>query len=79
MTTEPMCCGTPMVHNSWTEEYECADAYFALLDNGVIGESATLMVDEDSLTDHERERYEHWRTSRVPDAERSSDSTSPRS
>ncbi|MCW6003938.1 hypothetical protein K1W54_04980 [Micromonospora sp. CPCC 205371] len=81
MTAEPMCCGTPMVHNSWTEEYECADAYFRLLDDGVLdGTLALLAVDDEHLTPYQRERYEHWRTVRVPDAARSAEyvTTSPK-
>lgn len=31
---EPACCGVPMVHNSWAERWECADAYFTLFDEG---------------------------------------------
>jgi hypothetical protein len=64
---EPVCCGAPMVHNSATGEYECADAYFALYDDGLIGDYG-LLVHLSELNDYERERYEHWRDVRVPDA-----------
>lgn len=66
MTTEPMCCNTPMVHNSWTEEYECADAYFQLLDDGVLGDVAQRS-NTDAMNDYQRGRYEHWLASRIPD------------
>ena len=72
MTTEPMCCGTPMLHNSWTCEYECADAYFRLIDDGVLDTNLPfLTVEVEDLTTYQRERYEHWRAVRIPAAERS--------
>jgi len=63
---EPECCGLPMVHNSWTGEWECADAYFGLIDDKVLGDFG-LIVEQDTLTTHQAERYEHWRAVRVPD------------
>lgn len=66
--SEPECCGKPMVHNSFTEEFECADAYFELLDDGVLDEVIADRSDADAMNDHQRERYEHWKSTRVPDA-----------
>jgi hypothetical protein len=66
---EPECCGAPMVHNSFTSEYECVDAYFALVDEGIFedGESSDY-VEVADLTPPMRERYEHWLAVRVSDA-----------
>lgn len=30
----PLCCGEPMVRNTWACRWECADAYFRLFDEG---------------------------------------------
>lgn len=68
LSTEPECCDTPMVHNSFTSEYECADAYFELLDDGVLGDIPDL-ADTDEMTGHQRERFEHWKASRRPDSD----------
>lgn len=87
MTTEPMCCGEPMVHNTWTGENECAEAYFRLLDDGVLGDVAQRS-NISAMNDFQRGRYEHWLASCIPcrrsccsDAATgdASDSTSPRS
>jgi hypothetical protein len=57
-----------MVHNSATGEYECADAYFGLLDDGILGEfGAGMCVEVDALTAHQRVLHEHWLAARVPD------------
>lgn len=66
ITGEPECCGTPMVHNSWSGEWECADAYFTLEDDGVI-DWGVLLVDVGRLDRYQTERYFHWRGVRVPD------------
>lgn len=67
---EPECCNTPMVHNSWTDEWECADAYFALVDAGVFSDGESF-EHSGSWTVREfvalRKLHEHWRTSFVPD------------
>lgn len=67
---EPKCpgCGEPMVHNSWMEQWECADAFFGLNDDGVLAGGFVLLPLED-LTPVQRVQYEHWRYWIVPDAE----------
>jgi hypothetical protein len=70
-----MHCGAPMVHNSFTGEWECADAYFTLLDEGAL--SAHKIQGESDwspqqLTDRDVPRdlvetLRHWRASRTPD------------
>ncbi len=62
--SEPVCCGEPMVHNSWAGHFECADAYFALTDDGVLVDDS-LRIEWALLSDHQRERYEHWLAARV--------------
>jgi hypothetical protein len=63
---EPECCGTPMVHNSFLGTYECADAYFALVDDEVFVDG-WVGIDPSGLTDEQRTQYEHWRASWVAD------------
>lgn len=60
---EPRCCSTPMVHNSFTGQYECADAYFLLHDDGV----DPYLVDADDLDAGHRVALEHWKASRIDD------------
>ncbi|MCX5066617.1 hypothetical protein OOJ91_12085 [Micromonospora lupini] len=62
--SEPVCCGEPMVHNSWTGEYECAAAYFALVDGGVLGDTG-LRLDMTDLDADQRALVEHWQSRRV--------------
>ena len=62
---EPICCQTPMVHNSFTEQYECADAYFALHDDDI----DPYFADPNDLTEAQRSYLDHWLTSRIDDAE----------
>lgn len=62
---EPLCCGEPMVHNSFTEEYECAVAYFALSDAGFGDMPATLWSAD--VPAALAPMLEHWRNSRAPD------------
>jgi hypothetical protein len=72
---EPSCCGSPMVHNSSTGMYECADAFFLLIgddeDPGVAIENnyggLDLLVPLDWLTEVEAERWEHWHAFQIPD------------
>jgi hypothetical protein len=75
---EPMHCGQPMVHNSFTGEYECADAYFTLLDEGALSATreAWKMREQDwspeQLSDrdvpsHLLDILRHWRASRISD------------
>jgi len=66
VAVEPMCCGEPMVHNSWTSEHECAVAYFALVDEG-IGEGALERATAEDVGPALVEALEHWRASRIPD------------
>jgi hypothetical protein len=63
---EPECCGDPMVHNSWTGEWECAVAYFALADEGAAGDIIETLTPEDVGPDLV-ETLAHWRGSRVSD------------
>lgn len=68
-----------MIHNSWTSEYECADAYFTLIDEGVISTDWPVVDDPDALTPSHRAAYEHWRESVRPDgAELADTTTSPK-
>lgn len=71
MSAEPTCCGEPMVHNSFMEEYECADAYFALLDDGVLADCGgrELRVDPEDMTPEQRDLHKHWLASFKADAE----------
>ena len=54
-----------MVHNSWTQEYECADAFFALVDEG-FGEGTLERVTADEVGPELAPTLEHWRQSRRP-------------
>jgi hypothetical protein len=68
---EPTCCGVPMVHNSFTGEYECADAYFLLVDEGALGEPGHGDLNPELLTDEDvppnlLAALQHWRASRRP-------------
>ncbi|ATO14671.1 hypothetical protein CO540_13230 [Micromonospora sp. WMMA2032] len=56
-----------MVHNSFTEQYECADAYFALLDDGVLSDCSPIGDDFAAMTEYQLDRYEHWRVSCTDD------------
>jgi hypothetical protein len=73
LITEPECCNTPMVHNSYTGEWECADAYLALVDEGVIGDYGDLRSEavENGCACSNcrawRALYVHWQESRRPD------------
>jgi hypothetical protein len=59
-----------MVHNSFTGEYECADSYFYLVDEGVFTEGESfLRVAVDRMAPDVRKHYEHWLAVRVPDGE----------
>jgi hypothetical protein len=62
----PKCCGEPMVHNSWTGEWECAVAYFALVDEGDAEDIIGALTPEDVGPDL-AETLAHWRGSRVSD------------
>lgn len=66
--TEPECCGAPMVHNTYREGFECADAFFYLEDEDLVtglGELRTWAV---PVSDFDRERHAHWRAMFVPDS-----------
>lgn len=61
-----------MVHNSSTGEYECADAYFSLDDEGALGEPGygdldPGMLDDGDVPPNLLATLEHWRASRRPD------------
>lgn len=65
---EPTCCGVTMVHNSGTGQYECADAYFALVDDGVIWDyDPPALCDPENVSAEHRALYEHWLKSMRPD------------
>lgn len=68
LVTEPLCCGEAMVHNSWREGFECADAFFYLEDEGILGDCGELREWVRPLADFDRERYAHWRVVFVPDS-----------
>jgi hypothetical protein len=63
---ELTCCGEPMVHNSFTGEYECADAYFRLADEG-FDEIALALVTAEEVGPALESMLTHWRESRIPD------------
>lgn len=63
---EPTCCGEPMVHNSGTGKYECAAAFFALVDDKVITDDGFLL--QEALSPRDRDLYDHWQSSVRPDA-----------
>lgn len=63
---DPLCCGIPMVHNSWTGEFACADAYFYLVDEVGPNEVLCFMA-RDQIPAEYREAWDHWRASFVPD------------
>lgn len=63
----PVCCDEPMVHNSFTEEHECAVAYFELSDAGY-GDCPALLWSAD-VPAALAPTLEHWRSSRIPDAD----------
>lgn len=64
---EPMCCGEPMVHNSWTREYECSDAYFTLVDEGWREEHNLDRLTAEDVGPELADTLAHWRASRIPD------------
>lgn len=68
---EPECCKTPMVHNSFTGEYECAEAYFALVDDGVLDDGCGELhhLADDEVPPDLVPTLHHWRASRRPDGE----------
>lgn len=67
---EPLCCGTPMVHNSWTGQYECADAYFTLVDDHCGGYEwvALERLTAEDVGPDLADALAHWRGSRISDA-----------
>lgn len=66
----PLCCGEAMVHNSFTGMYECADAYFWLDSEGLLGDCGDLVEWRRPLTEFDRERYAHWWESWIDDGEK---------
>lgn len=65
---EPTCCDEPMVHNSGTGQYECADAYFALLDDNVIRDyDPPTLIDPETVSGEHRAMFDHWIESMRPD------------
>jgi hypothetical protein len=73
---EPQCCDASMIHNSGTGEFECSEAYFALIgdpeDPGVAVENnyggLDLLIPVGWMNDYEAERWEHWHAFRISDA-----------
>lgn len=61
---EPLCCGEPMIRNTggW---YECADAYFWLDEERLLGDCGDLIEWRRELTQFDRDTYEHWKVVRV--------------
>lgn len=66
VVAELLCCGEPMVHNSGTGEYECAGAYFALVDEGW-DEIVLALVTEAEVGPALAPVLRHWRESCRPD------------
>jgi hypothetical protein len=61
--SEPICCGDPMIHNSFTGQYECSVAYLVLHDEGI----DPYLVDPADLEPAQRAQHAHWMASRRPD------------
>lgn len=64
--SEPRCCGEPMVHNSFTNMYECASAYFALADEG-FDEGVLTRTTAEDVGGVLAPTLAHWRASWIPD------------
>lgn len=67
LEAEPECCGEPMIHNSYSGQYECADAYFYLDGDGLLGDIGDLIEWRRPLTKFDRERHAHWKASFMAD------------
>jgi hypothetical protein len=72
IVAEPVCCHEPMIHNGFTGEYECATAYFRLIDD--LGsspdepfEGIVALLETDDVPDDLRPILAHWRESCIPD------------
>lgn len=63
--TEPKCCDDPMVRNS-VGRYECATAFFALIDEGIV-EGLLDGLTADDVPAHLATTLTHWRESWVSD------------
>jgi hypothetical protein len=62
----PTCCDEPMVSYCGDWAWECADAYFALLDDGVLYEDGASPPNlRDDATDEQRQLYEHLLATRI--------------
>jgi len=67
----PDCCGEPMLHNSFTGEYECFEA-FQIVESALDPKEEGLDFNPGWLRDEDVpasvvEDLRHWRDSRVPD------------
>lgn len=60
---DPECCVEPMVHNTFTGEFECLQAYTVLHDHGV----DPYLVDPRDLPLRLQGEWEHWNGSRQSD------------
>jgi hypothetical protein len=60
----PECCNEPMVHNTATGAYECADAYFALVDEQPgLADVMLELVEDGEVPAGLVETLRHWRAS----------------
>lgn len=59
-----MCCGEPMVHNSFSNQYECYDTFAALHEQGI----DPYLVEPADLNTSDRAAWEHWAASRLDDS-----------
>lgn len=63
---EPTCCDEAMVHNTRFGRWECADALFALIENGRLEEWQLGLVDPDTMHPDDRRLYLHLAESYHP-------------
>jgi hypothetical protein len=58
--SEPTCCDEPMVHNAFTDQYECMVAFTVLNDEGI----DPYLVHPGDLEPEQRAQHAHWKASR---------------
>jgi hypothetical protein len=56
-----------MVHNSWSSAFECASAYFRLVDDGVIEDRPLTPAELSATSGFHRDLHAHWMTTMVTD------------
>lgn len=71
---EPVCCGDPMIHNSFTSQYECSVAYLVLHDEGIDPYGCAV----EDLEPEQQAQHMHWMESRRPDGDQDHSITRPK-